>query len=145
MGPRAAALDAVDDGEDVFLGCRRLHDDHHFAYSWKRPGWNGTTSESSGARPLGLDAAALDTPTERLAKSPGGIRVGTTERPGPAEISGAGGRWGHDAKVQATAARRVIPGIARSRPACRPSPLAPRRGRAPRRRAPGSRAPRARA
>src|SRR5215218_7229285 len=29
VSPGTAALDAVDDGEDVFLGCRRLHDDHH--------------------------------------------------------------------------------------------------------------------
>src|SRR3954454_8303633 len=60
----AHALDTGYDGLDVLLGRRRLHDYHHLACSWKGlAAGNGTTRESSGARPFGPGAGgAVSTP-----------------------------------------------------------------------------------
>ena len=49
----AAALDAVDDGLDVFLGGRRLHDDHHLRTPGEGLARTVRRVGVSGARPLG--------------------------------------------------------------------------------------------
>ena len=108
----AAALDAGDDGLDVLLGGRRLHDDHHLRAPGDQLAKKGTASGVSGARPLGpLCGRRRQSPAERLAKSPAGIRVGR-------QRGGVDG--GRHEPGELTGARSALPGSARSRPACRP-------------------------
>src|SRR5262249_16382631 len=92
---RAHALDAGDDGLDVLLAGHRLHDDHHSGVLLKRT-WTERSDEGELRRSaLGPEMrTAYDTPTEHLAKSPGGIRVGVAVRP-EAGDGGDSGRGAH--------------------------------------------------
>src|SRR4051794_9662494 len=72
----------------------------------------GNDALSSGARPLGLDAAALHAPAERLAKSPA-VVVRVIGRP-----RGVRGGGRHTA-AQLTGEPPALPGSARSPSACR--------------------------
>src|SRR4051794_9078228 len=66
----------------------------------KGPGWERYGVLELRRSALGPEwGATRDAPTERLAKSPGAIRVGTTERPVPGRVSGTGGRRGHDGQI----------------------------------------------
>src|SRR3954470_18082690 len=136
----AHALDAGDDGLDVILGGRRLHHDHHVCTPGEGLAGNGTRAGAPALGPRAVKGAARAAPAERLAKSPGGIRVGTTERPEPGRESGAGGRRGHDREGRAyTSAASAstkrsfsacVPTVTRSAPS-RPSDV-PARTRIPR-------------